>query len=183
MSTRLAGRAAAAPAVVAAAVIAGQIAGLLFAAYLVVAHLAFLRGRVPEPLPAIGAILTGPHTGGWAGWVAGLVVNQLGPSLFWSLVYAWAMVSPRMPRRMGPAVTFGGALGLAAAFVDVFLLVPPVSVVLRGENFWWAAVPWFWSWSAHLLYGLALGWFFVALLPRLEPRLARYRRPPAGLAG
>lgn len=157
-----------------AALVAGQIAGLLFLGWLVLASATVIHPRDPlRPLQLIGAFFLGEaHLGRTdAAALLGLVVNQLGPALGWSLVFGGALLLG-VPRRMGPLLVLGASLGLLAAFVDGYLLAPPIGGVLQGRNAWGRHLGWFWDWSAHLGYGLALGWFFAVLSPRLSRRRA-----------
>ena len=60
----------------------------------------------------------------------------------------------------------GVAVGVASQLVDVNLLLPPIMRALHGHDIWAAEVPAFWSWAAHVVYGLALGLLFTSVRGR-----------------
>src|SRR5690606_885664 len=101
-------------------------------------------------------------------FIVGILVNQLMPALFWSMAYAWSVMSPRFVIRMSTCVRLGLFSGLAAMMIDVFCLIPPLMWVLHDGNPWWVGLPRAWDWIAHIAYGMTLGWFFAVLQPRIE---------------
>lgn len=172
--SRLGGRAHEQPRRVLAAAVAGQIAGLIFLAFWVLAYLAF-RTEEPFdwPVRMIASLVLGEaavEAPAALTWVVGLLVNQLLPALAWSMAFAWIAMSPRFTIRLSTCVTLGLVIGLAAMMVDVFFLIPPVLSVLHDRDFWWDYTPRPWDWAAHIAYGMSLGWFFVVLQPRIEGR-------------
>lgn len=58
-------------------------------------------------------------------------------------------------------------VGLASQVVDVNLVMPAAMEALHGHDIWAEQVPAFWSWAAHLVFGLAL-----AVFPRVREKLA-----------
>lgn len=169
----LLGRAVSHPHRVVAAILAGQLAGLAFLAWLCLAHGTVLEPRSwTWPLDVIGAQFFGePHLGvsRWL-WLPGLVVNQLGPALAWSLVYAWFAISPAFPGGLARCLLLGLGIGIAAQFVDGYFVAPLLGDFLQESNAWHRQIGWFWRWSAHVAWGLTLGFFFATLLPRIEGR-------------
>lgn len=167
----LLGRACTRPRLIGTALVSGQLAGLAFAAWLVLAHGTVLEPRSwLWPLEVIGAQLLGEDLLGGTRWLwfVGLVVNQVGPSLAWSLVFAWFALSPSFPGGLPRCLLLGLGIGLMAQFVDGFFLTPLVGDFLQESNAWHRQLGWFWRWSAHLAYGLSLGFSFASLLPRWE---------------
>ena len=63
-------------------------------------------------------------------------------------------------------VGLGVAVGVASQLVDVNLLLPPVMRALHGRDIWAAEVPAFWSWAAHVVFGLSLGLLFTSVRRR-----------------
>ena len=90
--------------------------------------------------------------------IAGLLLHQGGPSLFWSLVFGLGG-TPRL-------VALGVAVGVLSQLVDVNLLLPPIMKALHGRDIWAAEVPAFWSWAAHLVFGLSLALVFTSVRRR-----------------
>jgi hypothetical protein len=87
--------------------------------------------------------------------LAGLVLHQAGPSLLWGLVFGG--LAYVLDLRRGAAVLAVGAMvGLASQVVDVNLAMPVVMKALHGHDIWAEQVPAFWSWAAHLVFGLGL---------------------------
>ena len=86
--------------------------------------------------------------------LAGLVLHQAGPSLAWGLTFG-ALVRAFAPRRAG-LVVLGVAVGLVSQVIDVGLVVPAAMQALHGHDLWAEHVPAFWSWAAHLVFGLSL---------------------------
>lgn len=154
-----------------AGALAGQIAGLVMAV-VVMAVFTFVLGQGPLfPVQVIGsfvfgdAALDGVHGGAI---VAGLLLHQLGPALFWGLVFG-ALVS-RMELRGSRLVFAGVAVGVASQVVDVHLILPFLMKALHGHDLWAEHVPVLWSWAAHIVYGLALA-SFPWVVGRLDRRL------------
>lgn len=167
----LLGRATARPRLIGATLVAGQLAGLAFAVWLSVAFGSVLEPRSWRwPLEVIAAFFLGESllsSTSWL-WFVGFLLHQLGPSLAWSLFFGWFALSPAISTGLGPSLILGACVGLVAQFVDGYFLVPLLGDFLQGSNAWHRHVGWFWSWSAHLVYGLTLGFFFSSLLPRIE---------------
>jgi len=125
------------------------------------------------PVQVIGSLvfgdaaLQGFHLGAF---LTGLVLHQLGPALFWSIVFGLAVHATDV--RRGPGlVAIGAAVGLLSQIVDVNLLMGPIMRALHGRDLWAAEVPAFWSWAAHLVFGLGL-----SLFPLVDARLRRSAR-------
>jgi hypothetical protein len=152
-----------------AGAIAGQIAGLVMAVVVMAVFTIFL-GRGPlYPVQVIGSLvfgdaaLQGIHVGALA---AGLLLHQLGPSLAWGLVFG--LVMHRYAPRGAGLVAAALAVGVASQVIDVLVLVPVVMRALHGHDIWAEQVPAFWSWAAHVVFGLGL-----LSYPRVAARLAR----------
>ena len=155
-----------------AGALAGQIAGLVMAVVVMAVFTLFLGKSPLYPVQVIGsfvfgdAALDGFHLGAF---LAGLVLHQLGPSLFWGGVFG-AIAGRLEPLSRVQLVTLGLAIGVASQLLDVHVLLPLLMEALHGHDLWAEQVPVFWSWAAHLVFGLALVCFpWVAR--RLDRRL------------
>ena len=153
-----------------AAIITGQLAGLIMAVVVMAVFTIFLGKGPLYPVQVIGSFvfgdagLQGFHLGAF---LAGLILHQLGPALFWSIPFG--LVVHFFHIRTGMAlVLLGAATGLLSQIVDVNLILPPVMNALHGHDIWAEQVPAFWSWAAHLVYGLSL-----AIFPKVYHRLER----------
>lgn len=151
-------------------VIAGQIAGLVMAVVVMLVFTVFLGKGPLHPVQVIGSLLFGEpalhglHVGAL---VAGLILHQGGPALFWSLVFGWALHALRVDggaRLLG----LGIAIGVVSQIVDVNLILPPVMRALHGRDLWAAEVPAVWSWAAHGVYGVALALAYPPVRRRFE---------------
>lgn len=178
----LGGRALDQPRKLLACFLAGQAAGLAFLGFWVLVFLAFRRDRPFEyPIRIVASFWLGGGTiedPNALTYVFGILINQMIPAFAWSMIFAWIVMSPRFPIRMSTCMTLGFVIGLAAMWFDVYFLVPPVMAVLHDEDYWWSMLPRTWDWLAHIAYGLALGWFYLALRPRVE-KVAGYDPPPS----
>ncbi len=153
----------------AAGAIAGQISGLIMAAVMMAVFTVFLGKGPLYPVQVIGsfvfgdAALQGFHL---PAFLAGLVLHQAGPSLFWGVVFGGVLYA--LDVRRGAAVVLIGAItGLASQAIDVNLVVPVAMKALHGHDIWAEQVPAFWSWAAHLVFGLGL-----AVFPWVHGKLA-----------
>ncbi len=175
--THLLGRAREQPRRVLACAVAGQLAGLTFLGFLIFVQTAFMHDRPFDwPVRVVAAFLLGERAlldPNGLTYVLGILVNQLLPAFGWSMFYAWIVMSPRFPLRVSTCMTLGFGVGLAAMWFDVYFIVPPGMVVLHDQDFWWLHIPRIWDWAAHIVFGLALGWFFLIFSPRIE-RTPRY---------
>ncbi|MCA1663867.1 MAG: hypothetical protein LC659_06300 [Myxococcales bacterium] len=150
------------------AIITGQLAGLIMAVVVIFVFVAFLGKGPLYPVQVIGSLLFGDaalhgiHVGAV---IAGLLLHQGGPALFWSLVFGLAVHAWRIEDSARLAA-LGVAVGVASQLVDVDLVLPPLMRALHGHDIWAAEVPAFWSWAAHVVYGLALGLLFTSVRRR-----------------
>jgi hypothetical protein len=150
------------------AIITGQLAGLVMAVVVVIVFVVFLGKGPLYPVQVIGSLLfgdaalQGTHVGAV---VAGLLLHQGGPALFWSLVFG-LVVHTWSIDGAARLTALGIVIGLASQLVDVNLLLPPIMRALHGHDIWAAEVPAFWSWAAHVVYGLALGLLFTSVRRR-----------------
>ncbi len=154
----------------AAGALAGQVAGLVMAVVVMAVFTLFLGKGPLFPVQVIGSLLTGEaalHGLHLPSLLAGLVLHQAGPSLAWGLAFG-ALVHAAAPRR-GMLLALGIAVGLLSQLIDVGILVPVAMRALQGRDLWAAHVPAFWSWAAHLVFGLSLG-CFPWVMGRLEAR-------------
>jgi hypothetical protein len=148
----------AAPRDLVAGAITGQISGLIMAVVVMAVFAVFLGTSPLYPVQVIGSFAYGDAA--LSGFnlmalLAGLVIHQLGPSLFWGVVFGLlyrALGAPGGTR----LVVLGAATGLASQAVDVNLVLPLAMNALHGHNIWAEQVPAFWSWAAHLVFGLGL---------------------------
>jgi hypothetical protein len=145
----------------AAGALSGEIAGLIMAVAMMLVFALFLGKSLLYPVQVIGATvygdaaLVGTHGGAV---LLGLLLHQLGPSLFWGLVFG-ALVHWLEIRNGTRLIVLGAAVGLLAQIIDVNFLVPAVFRAAHGHNIWAEQVPNTWSLIAHLVYGVSLGVF------------------------
>lgn len=150
-------------------ILAGQVAGLIMAVVMMAVFTVFLGKGPLYPVQVIGsavygdAALQGFHVGAF---IAGLLLHQLGPPLVWGSIFGLT-VNKLDARRGGALVATAVIIGLASQVVDVNLILPPVMTALHGHNIWAEQVPAFWSWAAHLVFGLGL-----LVFPKIANRLA-----------
>lgn len=155
---------------VAAGAIAGQVAGLVMAVVVMAVFTLFLGKGPLYPVQVIGsfvfgdAALQGFHA---PSLVAGLLLHQLGPSLFWGVAFGLVAHALDLRRGVGLAILALGT-GVASQLVDVNLVLPVAFRALHGRDIWAEQVPAFWSWAAHVVFGLAL-----LSYPAVHARLAR----------
>jgi hypothetical protein len=145
-------------------VVTGQIAGLIMAVAVMGVFL-IVYGKSPLfPVQVIGstifgaAALEGLHI---PALLAGLLLHQLGPSLFWGLVFGFCANRMQITGTRS-ALFLGLAIGVIS-MVDVYLLVPAVMNALHGADFWNQQVPMFWDWVAHIIFGASF-----ALYPKVS---------------
>jgi len=162
-----------------AGALAGQVAGLVMAVVMIAVFTLVLGTGPLYPVQVIGSLvfgeaaLSGLHL---PAVLAGLVLHQAGPSLAWGLAFG-ALVHAAGPRR-GALVMLGAVTGLLSQVVDVGVVVPFAMRALHGRDLWAEHVPAFWSWAAHLVFGLSL-----ACEPWIHGRLGDRPTPaPAGPA-
>jgi hypothetical protein len=151
-----------------AGAVAGQAAGLIMAVVVMAVFTLFLGKGPLFPVQVIGsfvygdAALQGFHL---PAFLMGLALHQLGPSLGWGLAFgagAWTLGI-----RKGPALAaFAVAIGLLSQAVDVNVVGSRAFTALHGHDIWAEQVPAFWSWAAHLVFGLGM-----LLYPAVEGRL------------
>lgn len=142
--------------------IAGQAAGLVMAAVVMAVFTLFLGKGPLFPVQVIGSFVYGDAAlQGFHGpaFLMGLVLHQAGPSLGWGLAFGAAVWALGLRSRAGLAALAVG-IGLLSQVVDVSLIGSRAFTLLHGHDIWAEQVPAFWSWAAHLVFGLGL------LLPR-----------------
>jgi hypothetical protein len=150
------------------ALIAGQIAGLVMAAVVMLVFVVFLGKGPLYPVQVIGSLLfgdaalVGTHV---PAVIAGLLLHQGGPAIFWSIVFGLAVYAARI-ESVPRLIALGAVVGLLSQLVDVNLVLPPIMRALHGRDIWAAEVPAFWSWAAHLVFGLTLGIVFTSVRRR-----------------
>jgi hypothetical protein len=158
-----------------AGVVTGQVAGLIMAVVVMLVFTLFLGHGPLYPVQVIGSMVFGEaalHGFHLGALLMGLVLHQLGPSLFWAFVFA-GIVHASGVRRGAGLFAIGAAVGLASQVVDVNILMGPIMRAFHGRDLWASEVPAFWSWAAHLVFGLALGGVFPSVYRRVEARLPR----------
>lgn len=146
------------PRALGAGALAGQLAGLIMAGVVMAVFVLFLGKGLLYPVQVIGSFIFGDqaipkfHLGAL---VAGLLLHQLGPALFWGLVLS--VVAWKLRIRRGAQIALvGAAIGVVSQLVDVHLILPVAYRALHGHDIWAEQVPVFWSWAAHLVFGLSL---------------------------
>jgi hypothetical protein len=147
--------------------VAGQVAGLAMAAVLMGLFAAFLGESPFRPLHVIGESFSGDAAGrltGPASAVLGILIHQLGPSLFWGAVFG-LLVWVYRPRRGGALLMLGILVGALAEVIDVDVILPALSqthasvlgtISLHVTDSWSERVPVLVSWLAHLAFGVGL---------------------------
>ncbi|HET9595130.1 MAG TPA: hypothetical protein VFP65_06100 [Anaeromyxobacteraceae bacterium] len=156
-----------------AGAIAGQISGLLMAVVVMAVFTIFLGKGPLYPVQVIGSFVFGDvaiqgfHL---PAFLAGLVLHQAGPSLFWGVVFGGVLYALDV-RRGGAVLLVGAIVGLASQVIDVNVVVPAAMKALHGHDIWAEQVPAFWSWAAHLVFGLGL-----AVFPWVHGKLASAAR-------
>lgn len=152
-----------------AAIAAGQLGGLAFLALWLFAYAFSFRGFPwTWPLQVIASIALGAealHAPTALTYLLGVVINQL-VALAWSGAFGWLSVSTIYVPRLATNVVAGLALGLASAFVNTILLVPPIFGILQDMNPWWSLLDRSWDWIAHIAFGMTTGWFFEVFRPK-----------------
>lgn len=142
--------------------VSGQAAGLVMLA--VTMSLAVLRGKSAlHPLQVFTALALGEpalHQVSVNSVLPGFLAHQLGPSVLWSKVFGLVVgLSPSRFRR-SRAVLLGALVGVLALVIDGYVLMPGIQRQLNGHNLWAENVPHWVSWTTHLTFGVALGWFY-----------------------
>jgi hypothetical protein len=153
----------------AAGAITGQIAGLIMAVVMMAVFAIFLGKGPLYPVQVIGSFIFGDAAiqgFNLPALLAGLVLHQAGPSLFWGVVFGGVLYALDV-HRAGVVVLIGAIVGLASQVVDVNLVIPVAMKALHGHDIWAEQVPAFWSWAAHLVFGLGL-----AVFPWVHGKLA-----------
>jgi hypothetical protein len=158
---------------VAAGALSGQIAGLIMAIVMMAVFTIFLGKNPLYPVQVIGSFIFGDaaiqgfHL---SALLAGLLLHQLGPALLWGVLFGAAAHALRVSRG-GKLLALGAATGLLSQIVDVNLVLPVAMNALHGHNIWAEQVPSFWSWAAHLVFGLGLA-VYPWVYGRLDKRFA-----------
>lgn len=148
--------------------LAGQAAGLIMAVVVMAVFTLFLGKGPLFPVQVIGSLvfgdaaLQGFHA---PAFLAGLALHQMGPSLGWGLAMGagvWAFGARSGLRLVALAV----GIGLVSQLIDVNIMGARAFTALHGHDIWAEQVPTFWSWAAHLVFGLGL-----LLYPVIERKL------------
>lgn len=151
-----------------AGILAGQAAGLIMAVVVMAVFTLFLGKGPLFPVQVIGsfvfgdAALQGFHA---PAFLTGLVLHQAGPSLGWGIalgVGTWALGI----RRGAALAALAVAIGVLSQVIDVNILGARAFTALHGHDIWSEQVPAFWSWAAHVVFGLGL-----LLYPAIERKL------------
>lgn len=147
--------------------LAGQAAGLIMAVVVMAVFTLFLGKGPLFPVQVIGsfvfgdAALQGFHA---PAFFTGLALHQLGPALGWGL--AMGLVVRAFGLRGGGVAVLAVAIGLVSQVIDVNVIGSRAFTALHGHDIWAEQVPAFWSWAAHLVFGLGL-----LLYPAIEKKL------------
>jgi hypothetical protein len=141
-----------------AGALAGQIAGLVMAVVVMAVFTIFLGKGPLYPVQVIGSFVFGDRAlDGFQlpALLTGLLLHQLGPSLVWGI--AFGLLVNRLNVRAGSnLIALAVAVGLASQVIDVVVFMPIAMNALHGHDIWAEQVPAFWSWAAHLVFGLGL---------------------------
>src|SRR5579883_147847 len=133
----------------------GQVSGLIMAAVVMAVFTLFLGKGPLFPVQVIGSFVTGDaalHGFHAPSFIAGLLLHQLGPSLGWGL--AFGLLVGLFGLRGGKLAAAAIAVGLVSQVVDLNLIGSRAFVYFHGHDIWAENVPAFWSWAAHLVFGL-----------------------------
>lgn len=155
--------------------VAGQLAGLVMVAFVMVVSVMDLHKHPLFPGQVIGSALIGES--GLVGLhlpaaVVGFLFHQLGPSLIWGAVFGvmlWAFDG----RRGGRLPVLALQIGLLSQLIGVYLVLPSLFRGLRGHDTWNEQFPMFWSWVANLVFCLSL---LIWPMVQESRRLAREHR-------
>jgi hypothetical protein len=156
-------------------VIAGQLAGALMLAALMLAYGA-LGEPFLYPLQVMNAVLVGEaalERPTFHYLMPGLVAHQLGPSIFWGRVFGLPVGYAETRLSLRWTLLLGLAVGIVAQLMDVYLLMPHFQKQVNGRNLWAENVPRSLDWMAHCVYGLALGYSYWRLQPGHRAQPAR----------
>jgi hypothetical protein len=99
--------------------------------------------------------------------VSGLIVHQLGPSLFWGLVFGICVYAFKIDDVL-TAAGVGLLVGAISQVLDSMILVPAAFHWMGFPDLWNREVPTLWGWAAHLVYG-----FCLACYPMVDDWLER----------
>lgn len=114
----------------------------------------FLGKNPLYPVQVIGSALFGETALkglNFSAILAGLVLHQLGPSLFWGFIFG-LLAKKFEISEFGQSLKFGIAMGLVS-MVGPYLLIPFIMNTLHGVDIWNREVPLFWDWAAHIVFG------------------------------
>jgi hypothetical protein len=146
---------------------AGQVAGLTMAVALMGLFAAFLGESPFRPLQLMAQSLSGDASARLTGpgsALLGLLIHQLGPSLFWGATFG-LLVWLYRPRRGAALLLLGILVGTLAEVIDVDVILPELSRThamvlgtfpLHLTNSWSERVPVLVSWIGHLVFGVGL---------------------------
>ena len=165
-----------------AGILAGQIAGLIMAVAMVLVFVLILRLPWYHPVQVIGSAALGdralPGAFHLPGFLAGLALHQLVAALVWSL--AFSLLINRLEHTWANVLAVGLAVGALSHVIDTNFIVPAIMNGLHGHNLWAENVPRFWSWIAHLVYGLSM-LSFLPIWQKLPAGRTARRAPPPDL--
>ena len=160
-----------------AAIFAGQIAGLIMAVAMVLVFTLVLGTPWYHPVQVIGAFAFGdaalPGTLHVPGFLAGLAIHQGVATLLWSVVFG--LLINRLEHNRVNVLAVGLAIGALSQVIDINFIVPAIMNGLHGHNIWAENVPNFWSWVAHVVFGLGF-LFFLPIWHRVAATRQAQRR-------
>jgi hypothetical protein len=142
---------------VVAGILAGQASGLIMAVVVMLVFTVFLGKGPLFPVQVIGsfvygdAALQGFHL---PAFLTGLALHQLGPSLGWGLALGLGVRA--LGLRGAGVAALAVAIGVFSQVIDVNLIGSRAFTALHGHDIWAEQVPAFWSWAAHVVFGLGL---------------------------
>jgi len=153
-----------------ASLLGGQVAGLVFAVFLMVVYPIVLGRSILDPLRIMGALFRGPdvaHNGGAGAIILGLIANQV-VALLWSLVYWVISAFSRERFTLNHAMMLGFIIGGFAVLLDVYAIMPVFQRGVNGVNVWARNVWPIYDWLAHAAFGLSLGLAFFGFRNQIE---------------
>jgi hypothetical protein len=135
-------------------ILSGQVSGLIMAAVMIFVFAVILGTGPLYPVQVIGSMALGGialEGTNWSAVVLGVLLHQLGPALFWGLVYG-LFASKLSVRTNMEALVLGLGIG-CLSMIGPYVLIPFVMNSMHGQDYWNMNVPIMWDWAAHLIFG------------------------------
>jgi hypothetical protein len=150
-----------------AGVIASMIGATLMAIVMIVAFTRYDGRPLYYPLEIVGTFLFGDISMLSPRWEIYPTAAALhfGVCAMWGMGYAFAATLLRVDKSIVYALLLGLVVGQTALLVDIDLIAPALQNRLWGHDLWTENVPPIFSWLAHVVFGLSLGFFPFVFRP------------------